>query len=67
MPQKRDESESRDIVNAEDHLAVYEISAEEHQLEIKTRDQFGERALQVIQSVLLAVPSEKQAVVAHDG
>jgi hypothetical protein len=54
-----------DIVNAEDHLAVYDIPPEAHQLEIKALDQFGERALTVIRSVLLAVPSEKQGVVTH--
>ncbi len=57
---------SHDIVNADDHLAVYEIPPKAHQLEIKARDQFGKRALKVIRSVLLAVPTEKQVVVTHE-
>jgi len=63
---EREGAEPHDIVNVDDHLAVYEITPEAHQREIKTRDQFGERALKVIRSVLLAVPTEKQVVVTHD-
>ena len=54
------------IVNAVDHLAIYDRPHEPVDVEIKTADQFGERALRVVRSVMLAVPSEKQAVVAHD-
>jgi hypothetical protein len=53
------------IQNAADHLAVYDLPPQPHPLDIKTHDQFGDRALKVTQSVLLAVPTEKQAVVAH--
>lgn len=59
-------TEPRDIVNAEEHLAVYEISPQAHQLDIRTRDQFGEHSLQVLRSVMLAVPTEKQIVAAHE-
>ena len=55
-----------DIINAEDHLTVYDISPKDHQLEIEVKDQFDSRALKVIRSIFLAVPSEKQVVVAHD-
>src|SRR5262249_50272213 len=46
------------IKDAKTHLAVYEIPPKAHAVAIKTRDQFGTRALQVIRSVMLAVPSE---------
>jgi hypothetical protein len=32
---------------------------------IKTRDQFGQRELNVLRSVMLAVPTEKQVFVPH--
>lgn len=53
------------VKNAKDHLAVYELPPKPHAVTIKTRDQFGSRALKVIRSVMLAVPTEKQAAVAH--
>ena len=53
------------IKNAKDHLAIYNLPPQPHAVAIKTRDQFGPRQLKVIRSVLLAVPTEKQAVVAH--
>lgn len=53
------------IKNAKDHLAVYDLPAQPHAAAIKTRDQFGNRALKVIRAVLLAVPTEKQAVSTH--
>ena len=56
----------RDIVNAEYHLAVYDITPETREREISVRDQFGERRLNVRRSVLLAVPTTKQAVVTHE-
>lgn len=58
--------DAQEIRNPEDHLAVYEISPQGHDLEITTRDQFGERPLQVLRSAWLAVPSEKQVVATHD-
>jgi hypothetical protein len=53
------------IKNAKDHLAVYNLPPQPTPKAIKVRDQFGNRALKVIRSVLLAVPTEKQAAVAH--
>jgi len=53
------------IKNAKDHLAVYDLPPQQNATAIKTKDQFGNRELKVIRSVLLAVPTEKQAVVAH--
>ena len=53
------------VKNAKDHLAVYDLPPQPHATVIKTRDQFGSRELKVIRSVLLAVPTEKQAAVAH--
>lgn len=53
------------VKNAKDHLAVYDLPPHPHAVAIKTRDQFGARELKVTRSVLLAVPSEKQAVAAH--
>ena len=63
---EREGGEAHDIMNADDHLAVYDISPKEHQRGIEVKDQFEEHSLQVIQSVLLAVPTEKQAAVAHE-
>lgn len=48
------------IMNPDDHLAIYLITAEPHQRKIKVRDQFGEHVLAVTRSVMLAVPSKKQ-------
>ena len=53
------------VKNAKDHLAVYNLPPQPHATAIKTRDQFGNRALKVIRSVMLAVPTEKQVAVAH--
>ena len=53
------------IVNAADHLAVYELPPLPQTVAIKIKDQFGDRNLQVVQSVRLVVPTVKQAVVAH--
>ncbi len=63
---EREGHETRPIVNEKDHLAVYEIVPQPQEREIKTLDQFGEWALRVTRSVWLAVPTEKQVVVAHD-
>ena len=63
---EREGAGPHDIVNADDHLAVYDIPPKAHQLKIKVRDQFDKRKLKVIQSVLLAVPTEKQVVVTHE-
>ena len=53
------------VHNAKDHLAVYDLPPQPQTVAIKTRDQFGNRELKVIRSVLLAVPTEKQAAVPH--
>ena len=63
---ERENGEVYDIMNAADHFAVYDITPKEHQLGIAVKDQFEERDLKVIRSMFLAVPSEKQAVVAHE-
>lgn len=54
------------IQNADDHLAIYELPPQPVEIGISVTDQFGERDLQVIRRVFLAVPSEKQVVVVHD-
>jgi hypothetical protein len=48
------------IMNPDDHLAIYAINPEPYQRKIKVKDQFGERMLAVTRSVMLAVPSKKQ-------
>jgi len=53
------------IMNPDDHLAIYDITPEPHQRQIKVKDQFGVRVLRVTRSVMLAVPTEKQEVVTH--
>ena len=60
-----DGSEPHDIMNADDHLAVYDIPHKDRELEIAVRDQFEERGLKVIRSIGLAVPTEKQVVKVH--
>ena len=64
---EREGGEVHDIMNAEDHLAVYDITPKKHVLGIGVRDQFEDRALKVIRSVLLAVPTKKQDVVIPGG
>jgi hypothetical protein len=54
-----------ELFDAKTHLAVYDLPAAAKVVNIKTNDQFGKRALSVQSSVRLAVPTEKQAVVAH--
>lgn len=66
MKMERENGEVFDIMNAEDHLAVYEISPKDHQVGIVVKDQFEEHDLKVIRSLFLAVPTEKQDWVAHD-
>lgn len=56
---------SQPIFNRVDHLAVYPVTPQPRALPIRTRDQFGHRSLNVVRKVMLAVPTEKQAVVAH--
>ncbi|MGH7751846.1 MAG: DUF7450 family protein [Gemmatimonadales bacterium] len=56
---------SQPIFNRVDHLAVYPVTPQPRSLPIKIRDQFGQRQLNVVRKVLLAVPTQKQAVVAH--
>jgi hypothetical protein len=63
---EREGGEVTDINNEEDHLAVYDISPEDRELEIEVKDQFDSRALKVNRSVFLAVPSVKQAAEVHD-
>jgi hypothetical protein len=53
------------IQNGVDHLAVYDLPPQAQTVTIETKDQFGGHALDVLESVLLIVPTEKQVVVAH--
>ena len=53
------------IQNAVDHLAVYDLPPQVQTVSIETKDQFGGHTLDVLESVLLIVPTEKQVVVAH--
>ena len=62
---ERDGEPPHHIVNAKDHLAIYDIPPRPHQRTIEVLDQFGVRLLVVSRSVMLAVPTEKQAVVTH--
>ena len=53
------------LFDAKTHLAIYALPAAPKVVNIKTKDQFGQRALNVLESVRLAVPTEKQVFVAH--
>jgi len=63
---EREGEEPKPIGNARDHLTVYELTPLPLQQSITSRDQFDERPLQVRRSVWLAVPTEKEVVVAHE-
>jgi hypothetical protein len=54
------------LFNKKDHLVIYDIPPMPYEKQINTRDQFGKLELQITRSVMLAVPTEKQAVVPHD-
>ena len=56
---------SQPIFNRVDHLAIYPVTPQPRALPIRIRDQFGQRSLNVVRKVLLAVPTEKQVAVAH--
>ena len=62
---KRAGQRTKPIINKVDHLAVYAMPLLPKPVRIKVKDQFGERALEVVQRVLLTVPTEKQVAVAH--
>jgi hypothetical protein len=47
------------IINERNHLAVYDITPREHEVRIKTKDQFDDRIVAVLKSVWLCVPSAK--------
>ena len=54
------------ITNEKDHLVIYNIPPRPHEREIQTRDQFEDLQLLVTESLMLAVPTEKQAVAPHN-
>ncbi len=62
---QREGKPPHNIMNAKDHLTIYDIPPRPIQREIEVLDQFEGQPLFVIRSVMLAVPTEKQAVVAH--
>ncbi len=47
------------IVNTKAHLLIYRIPPRTFQKQIKVKDQFAERGLTVVRSILLAAPSAK--------
>jgi hypothetical protein len=51
------------IKNEKNHLAIYKLPERPKDVTISTRDQFGDKDLEVNLLVFLAVPTEKQAVV----
>jgi hypothetical protein len=55
----------QEIKNKIDHLTVYDLPPLAHAESIKIKDQFGDRPLDVVQKMMLVVPTEKQVVVAH--
>jgi hypothetical protein len=55
----------QEIKNKVDHLAVYDLPPLARAVSIKVKDQFGDRPLDVVQKVMLVVPTKKQEVVAH--
>jgi hypothetical protein len=62
---QREHEKPLELFDAKTHLAVYALPPAPKPVRIKARDQFGERALAVTRALMLAVPTEKQAVVAH--
>lgn len=54
-----------ELFDAKTHLAIYALPPAPKAVSIKTKDQFGAQALSLLESVMLAVPTEKQAVVAQ--
>lgn len=62
---EREGEPPKEIVNKFDHLAVYDLPPMALPQQITSRDQFGDRTLSVLRSVMLVVPTEKQVVVAH--
>lgn len=65
VKKEREGEPPKEIINDFDHLAIYDLPPMPVQQQITTRDQFGDRPLSVLHSVMLAVPTEKQVVVAH--
>ncbi len=66
VKKEREGEKPTPIQNDVDHLAIYDLPPQAQQVSIKTTDQFGDHELDVLQSVLLIVPTEKQVVVAHE-
>lgn len=63
---EREGEDPKPLFNEDDHLTIYELPPMPHQQQITSRDQFDEQPLTVLRSVRLAVPTEKQVVVAHE-
>ncbi|HEX6904226.1 MAG TPA: hypothetical protein VF789_31240 [Thermoanaerobaculia bacterium] len=62
---QRSDEKPPELFDAKTHLAIYALPAMPRAVSIKTRDQFGPRQLNVLRSVMLAVPTEKQVFVPH--
>ena len=65
VKKEREGEPPKEIIKSFDHLAIYDLPPMAVPQQITTRDQFGDRPLSVLRSVMLAVPTEKQVVVAH--
>ncbi len=63
---EREGEQPAPIRNKRDHLAVYPITPQQVEKDVKYRNQFEEDGLRVRQSVWLGVPSRKRAVATHD-
>jgi hypothetical protein len=62
---QRKEEKPPELFDAKTHLAIYALPEMPKAVSIKTRDQFGQHQLNVLRSVMLAVPTEKQVFVPH--
>ena len=65
VQKQRKDEKPPDLFDKKTHLAIYPLPVLPKAVNIKTRDQFGKRELNVQSSVMLAVPTEKQVFVPH--
>lgn len=63
---ERDGEPPHEIINDKAYLTVYEITPKDEERPIRVKDQFEERSMLVIRSVMLAVPTEIEVVAPHD-
>lgn len=65
VQKQRNDEKPPDLFDKKTHLAIYLLPPLPKTVSIKTKDQFGAHQLNVLSSVMLAVPTEKQVAVPH--